>query len=294
MERWYMKCPFCANEIKKWAIKCQFCEEFLDGRENAKNLIKSTKKWFWYRFFRKDLNLNKKWWHRFFKVIWFISILLFCIIAVFIIIDKYPDFEPTFEFKWYLRDRFESSKETISGKEFEKYLNDWEYLYTNCDSDKVHSLNRLLSGNDSIKKTHLCCAKEWNTDTVLSCLKRKDDDWSHSWFYWKWSHRWPNWWAWTVWEVLDNIWNVACMVWITMKDNGEKYMSFDDWWKYEDKYSPCIFTYKETSKVLVFILWIVLSILWFVIWTALFCAITLFIYYKFIIYIIYWSYKKDK
>ena len=30
MKKGYIKCPFCANEIKKWAIRCQFCNELLD------------------------------------------------------------------------------------------------------------------------------------------------------------------------------------------------------------------------------------------------------------------------
>ena len=47
MKKWYIKCPFCANEIKEWAVKCSFCEEFLDGRndkKNDKNDSKSGKK----------------------------------------------------------------------------------------------------------------------------------------------------------------------------------------------------------------------------------------------------------
>lgn len=30
MEKWFMECPYCKNEIKEWAIKCQYCWEFLD------------------------------------------------------------------------------------------------------------------------------------------------------------------------------------------------------------------------------------------------------------------------
>ena len=49
MKKGYMKCPFCANEIKEWAIKCQFCEEFLDWR----NKKTSQNKW------NKSKNLKK-------------------------------------------------------------------------------------------------------------------------------------------------------------------------------------------------------------------------------------------
>ena len=40
IQKWYMLCPFCANEIKKWAIKCQYCKEFI-------NTKKTNNKWFY-------------------------------------------------------------------------------------------------------------------------------------------------------------------------------------------------------------------------------------------------------
>lgn len=49
MKKGYIKCPFCANEIKEWAIKCQFCEEFLGWR----NKETPHKKW------GKSKNLKK-------------------------------------------------------------------------------------------------------------------------------------------------------------------------------------------------------------------------------------------
>ena len=36
MKKTYIKCPFCANEIKEWTIKCPHCEEFLDWRNHRK------------------------------------------------------------------------------------------------------------------------------------------------------------------------------------------------------------------------------------------------------------------
>ena len=33
MKKWYKKCPYCCNEVKKDAIKCQYCKEFLGSDE---------------------------------------------------------------------------------------------------------------------------------------------------------------------------------------------------------------------------------------------------------------------
>lgn len=46
MKKWFIKCPFCANEIKEWAIKCQYCWEFLDWRNQDKeNNVSTTASW---------------------------------------------------------------------------------------------------------------------------------------------------------------------------------------------------------------------------------------------------------
>lgn len=37
MKKWYIKCPYCDNEIKEWAKKCQYCHEFLDKSTDIKN-----------------------------------------------------------------------------------------------------------------------------------------------------------------------------------------------------------------------------------------------------------------
>ena len=101
MKKWYKKCPFCANEIKSDAIKCQFCEEIL-VQERKESLKENS---FFYKFFRKDLNLSSKRWHRLFKIIWIFTIIIWCIIAFWYISDEYPSYEPYFQFEWYVVDR---------------------------------------------------------------------------------------------------------------------------------------------------------------------------------------------
>lgn len=43
MKKWFMECPYCANEIKEGAVKCQYCHEFLDWKEEKK-VPQSSKK----------------------------------------------------------------------------------------------------------------------------------------------------------------------------------------------------------------------------------------------------------
>lgn len=44
MKKWYIKCPYCMEEILEWAKKCKHCGEFLDGRNNEKEEKEQEKK----------------------------------------------------------------------------------------------------------------------------------------------------------------------------------------------------------------------------------------------------------
>ena len=63
-------CPYCWEEIQNSAKKCRYCWEFLPNETSIKKVKKDY--WFRWRFFRKDLELNKKRLHRFFVIIFFI------------------------------------------------------------------------------------------------------------------------------------------------------------------------------------------------------------------------------
>lgn len=43
MKKWYIECPYCANEIKEWAKKCQYCHEFLDKGEIKEKVVVKNK-----------------------------------------------------------------------------------------------------------------------------------------------------------------------------------------------------------------------------------------------------------
>jgi hypothetical protein len=65
------------------------------------------------------------------------------------------------------------------------------------------------------------------------------------------------------------------------------YMSFDDWWNAFEKQSPCIFTYNEANKFGLFMHRLITDVWLAILYLLLYCCITIFIYYKWIIYIIY-------
>lgn len=67
-------CPYCSEKIQENAVKCKFCWEFIQ-KQSSKN------RWVLKRLFldweRKDVDLSSKWWHRLFKVIFVLTIVLF-------------------------------------------------------------------------------------------------------------------------------------------------------------------------------------------------------------------------
>ena len=280
MKKWYIKCPFCANEIKQWAQKCQYCKEYLDSsKSDGDNVVAKikdtdpTNNSFWYKFFRKDLDLSSKRWHRLFKIIWILTVIIWCIIVFWYVSDEYPSYEPYFQLEWSVIDRITTW--TVAPADVVK---EWEYLSPYCSAYKIPSLEELIRGDSKIKNDFtLCCAKEWNTDTVYSCFKHE--------LYWRGSHYWPNWWGWTIWEVSENAKGYACMVEILA--DWKPYMSFDDWWNAFEKASPCIFTYHEANKFGLFMHRLITDVWLAILYLLLYCCITIFIYYKWIIYIIY-------
>lgn len=306
MERWYIKCPFCANEIKKWAKKCQFCEEFLGNWENSKDSIKSTKKWFWYRFLRKDLNLNKKWWHRLLKVIFFL--LIAGILVETLIIPAYKmisERENVYKFVEPLKNRF-----TTELVKLPDLLNKWEVVY----DDRVYwfTLFGIIFGAfdwkfDWISDDALSYFYNLYTPDTYYCSTKLADNfyklkkitWIKDVRAYEWSSDIVRWNIDSDINKIQKYINDNYIKQYTDVDNiyciaAKKYPSFDclDFTRYDisDKY---IFKEAPFFTRLSVITWII----WLLIWNALLiCALScvlMLIYYKFIIYIIYWNYKKE-
>ena len=49
MKKWYIECPYCANEIKEGATKCQYCKEFIWWKESENKEILKNKPDSWHK-----------------------------------------------------------------------------------------------------------------------------------------------------------------------------------------------------------------------------------------------------
>jgi len=79
MKEWFMKCPFCANEIKEWATKCQYCEEFIWVTNQKKSIESKNKNKF---FLKNNFAFNNKF--TLYFIIWVLLIII-CVLLFFLL-----------------------------------------------------------------------------------------------------------------------------------------------------------------------------------------------------------------
>lgn len=265
MKKWYKECPFCWEEIKETAKKCKYCWEFLEWKEKNDSDKKTEEKivtknyWFWGKFFRKDLWLNKKWWHRLVKVIWIFSIVA-AVFGIWVYLITYPT---TYEYVEWVENRLEKTwYSTIA----ELLHSPKEYINYSCiDFPNWH----ILSHDEYDNWEWMFCSRNWSKKDLIDIATKTNLDYEdYDDVRWKF----------IVWSV-DDVIRANPELCIVKTENWHKFLRFHGvFWN-----SACIV--KERNKL---VIWIYLILL-----TGLYVLVTSILYYKIIIYIIYWNYKKN-
>lgn len=277
MEKWYKKCPFCWEEIKEIAKKCRFCWEFLEWENDSSSNEKKEEKitvnnyWFWGNFFRKDLSLNKKWWHRLVKGI-FIMILIWIPCYFYVTDDDLRENIP-YIFSYHekmadLNSRFPDN----NGFRNPLYLKkEWERIrnafITNDTYEIISKEPRFTNWQDLLFESYCSPKLSKNFDSI--CEKT----WIHS--YW-------SLFGWYISlsqakQEIDN-YNITCLNIVHDHFVPEEYD---------------IFYYRKTPGSILHWIWICLwDIFKYLLISIWVWVILVVIYYKVIIYSIYWNSNK--
>jgi len=234
---------------------------------------------FFDKFFRKDLELNKKWWHRLFKVI---RIVILVAIAVFLFIWMWPSFDWEIIYKWTIVERLPEN-----WYYWVKKLINWnEYLYiTNTISLQKwkYKENKKILEESLWRDPTIFCSNNWTTDYLykiqnewnLSLYKNNNDKILITDILSDLGSK-------CIWIMTSNTWNDSIRVYNSKTKNNENITLVEDWWY--------IYEIIEPNIVLILILYL-LKVLWILLWII---AISFTIYYQWIIYIIYWNKKNKK
>lgn len=263
---------------------------------------------FFDKFFRKDLELNKKWRHRLFKVLFFIIIIISLIISTYIAWDENEPWHPDYyEVVWSLSDYIsEHSNEWLVNLEdilwintyiFNKDSGNWNYeIWDFISKPYIYyqwiKPDWIITDNDRDvdRLKHMQC-KNWMTiDDILkykyeytdndgkyySRVSRQCEVFSNDLFY---ENQ----------EIMEanciyldesnncmvNIWkNSEFMNQFIVIDRTDTAIKYCNKWYYEDVF---------------YLLWVIFKNIWIILWIAILLVL---IYYKWIIYIIYWGWNK--
>lgn len=205
--------------------------------------------------FRKDLELNKKWWHRLFKILFTLSLLIFIWKGLIDFTEEsYNHYKRVDNLEDRLNDKVSNTKELL--KYWERFTNhNWGWEEDYYSKQDIYCSNNL----DDIDNIKYIINETWiNNFNRLRKNKNNIDIESFS-------------------MLLRSTW-VKCII----TDNAEidflnPMREFDDFWFY------------KKSKFQYLIDWIFLQ--QFLISLLIYLLAIYIIYYKIILYIIYWKKK---
>lgn len=269
-------------------------------------MTQEEKKWFWYRFFRKDLELNKKRWHRLLKVIFWLLIFVIIIDAFVSILNGTGGHFKVYKAIEPLENRFTDKLVNLPDllNEWENVFYDnvywfplfytwfiWKGKYETISDEQIKNFNDFYWWLDKDLSAYYCSTKLADNFSELKKITGMKDVRAYEWAYdvvW-----------WNIDNDIDKIKKYINENYIkqyTKVDNinciaAKKYPDFEclDFtrWSIHDLY---IFKYSSLlTRITIISEFIAEVILLAVVALAL---VT--IYYKLIIYIIYWNYKKGK
>ena len=215
------------------------------------------------KFFRKDLKLDQKWWHRLVCVVWFLSLLVILFYCGLYIHDWYygVDYAPSKVYVWPLQDRTNNEI-----KDLHDLLNPWEYVDFTPDSySSRYDLSSLLDMPYWIS----WCSKWWYAGKISKLNDKLGNQ-----------------------IVKEGDANSKYKVYREIADSIEGDCIFlVDWVFHYDWGSLYIYAVDRPNKFKVTMWWLLPRLWESIILILVYVWLSLLIYYKGVLYIVYWKSK---
>lgn len=284
-------CGDCSYPIKKNQKRCKNCWVELVWNYIPDNEIILWDEYIYENysnFFRKDLNLGKRWWHRLLSVIFFLWF-FFCLFYLCknIIFEWW--YRPVYEVQSTLAERIPSEVKLIS-----EFTNLWERIDTQPYwvnlfffwfywDGKYQGLIKDKSYSDNVSNTTYCSTQLYNQ--INEVIRRT----GISKFYIKEINNYlePISTKTTLKYIKDN--NVQC-IWIDRFDEENEFLN--PWWVAQEIQNNYYFYAKTPSSNLLAMMNILTTIIVVVVILAVPFGILMLIYYKIILFVIFWSRNK--
>lgn len=216
-------------------------------------------------FFRTDLDLKKKWWHRLIMVLWIISIVFVLFICYWYVRQWYnrTDYSCRRTQVWDLRSRLTNEVEDMTD-----ILREFEYI--DVEQRTKFDIKNLFHP----ERWTVWCSNKWDWAAIKKLETLSHRNFSNP--------------RWAKYNSLSDYEEIASEITFDpcVRLDIDGVFHYNQWDNYYIFTKPC----PEASKVT---MWGLLPRIWWsVVSIVLYLCLSLFIYYKGILYIIYWSPNK--